>query len=179
MIKGVLNVVRRGIRLSRVALAALTVAAIWPSVARSQGSAGVSEFGQPKEAISAADFAKLRWLEGAWQATAPGQRTFYERCHFTSDSTIDLSYYSDAALTHETANGRVYLTVGRVYHTFGPNRWGATHVGTDGVFFIPQVNARNTFAWEFKSHDVWTATMRLSVTGHEQVIVYQMQRLGP
>lgn len=178
MTGGAPAVVRRCRSLSWVAIG-LMIAAVPPSIARAQGSTGSSEFGQPKEAVSVADFAKLRWLEGAWEATSPGQRTFYERCHFTSDSTIDLDYYSDPTLAHETGNGRVYLTVGRVYHTFGPNRWGATHVGSDGAFFIPQVNARNTFAWNFQSRDAWTATMRMAVTGHEQVIVYQMKRVGP
>jgi len=174
---GVRLVVTHRIGLLSVAFAGLMLAAVQPSTARAQGL-GRSEFGQPRAPVAVADFAKLRWLEGSWEATAPGERTFYERCHFTSDSSIDVTYYSDPALSHETGSGRVYLTVGRVYHTFGPNRWGATHVGPDGVFFIPQVNAQNTFEWVFKSPDAWTSTMRLAVAGHQRVTVYQMQRIS-
>lgn len=136
-----------------------------------------SRHGQPKTPFSAADLAKVRWLEGTWEATAPGETTIYQRYHFVDDSTVQITYYRDPALAQETGNGRLYLTVGRVYHTFGPSRWAATHVDSDGLYFVPQTTARNSFAWEYKSPDSWTSTMRAGVGGHEHVTVYQMRRI--
>lgn len=139
--------------------------------------AQTSQRGQPTTAFAPADLAKLRWLEGSWEGTAPGEPAIYERYHFANDSTIEITYYGDPDFARQTGSGRVYLSVGRLYHTFGPGRWGATHVDNDGVFFIPQVNARNTFAWSRESADTWSATLRSGVSGHDRVTVYQMKRV--
>ena len=139
--------------------------------------AQASQRGQPTTAFAPADIAKLRWLEGSWEGTAPGEPAIHERYHFANDSTIEITYYGDSDFTRQTGTGRVYLSVGRLYHTFGPGRWGATHVDKDGVFFIPQVNARNTFAWSRESPDTWSATLRSGVSGHDRVTVYQMKRV--
>jgi hypothetical protein len=159
------------------ALAAIAaLAAGRPAVARAQSPP--STFGQPRTPFNVNDFAKLRWLEGTWEGTSPGEHTFYERAHFVNDSTVALTYYDDPQLSHQTGEGRVYLTVGRVYHTFGPNRWGATHLDGSNVHFIPQVVAHNSFDWVVHSPDSWTATIRDAVAGREHVIVYEMKRIG-
>lgn len=154
--------------LTRAALLAVAVAA--PVLAQSQR-------GQPTTPFAATDFAKLKWLEGTWRGSAPGQEPFFERYRFINDSTIEISYFRDSTLARETGSGRVYLTVGRIYHTSGPGRWGATRVDASGIYFIPQVNARNTFAWAYQSPDAWTATLRSSASGRETVTVYDMKRL--
>jgi len=141
-------------------------------------NAQTSQRGQPKTPFSLNDLSKLRWLEGTWKATAPNEQTYYERLKFANDSTIEISYYSDSTFARETGTGRVYLSVGRIYHTFGPGRWGATSVDSAGVYLIPQENAHNTFAWSRQSADAWTATTRSGYSGHERVTVYQMQRVG-
>jgi len=140
-------------------------------------AAAQSQRGQPTTAFGTKDFGKLRWVEGAWKATAPNERTYYQRYRFLNDSTIEITTYGDSTLSRETGGGRVYLSVGRVYHTFGPGRWGATSIDTTGIYFVPQVNAQNTFAWSRQGPDTWTATMRSGYSGHERVTVYQMQRV--
>ena len=160
-------------RALRFALLAAALALI-PAAAQAQRS----QRGQPKTPFSAADFGKLRWLEGAWVGTAAGADTVYARYHFSSDSTVDITYYRNRAMSQPSGNGRIYLTVGRVYQTFGPGRWGATHVGSDGVYFIPQVNAHNTFSWTYESPDSWTATTRTGLSGRDRVTVYHMARIS-
>ena len=159
---------------------ALLVAAIAVTSAIFAGNAGAqsSQRGQPKTPFAAGDLSKLRWMEGTWKATAPSEPTHYERYKFANDSTIEITYYSDSTLSRETGTGRVYLSVGRIYHTFGPARWGATTVDSSGVYFIPQVNANNTFAWSHSSNDAWTATQKSGYSGRERVMVYQLQRVG-
>lgn len=137
-----------------------------------------SQRGQPKSAFSTADFAKLKWLVGTWEGSAPGEPSYYERYRFANDSTIEISYFADSTLARTTGNGRVYLTVGRIYHTFGPGRWAATHIDDSGVYFVPQANAQNTFAWASLSPDSWTATSRTGLGGHDRITVYQMRRTG-
>jgi len=136
-----------------------------------------SQRGQPKTPFSTRDFAKVHWLEGRWVGTAPGESPLYEQFRFVDDSTAEITYYRDPQFTQEAGSGKLYLSVGRVYHTFGPNRWGATHVDADGLFFVPQTNARIDYAWTFVSPDQWTATMRTGVGGHPRVTVYHMERV--
>ena len=153
--------------------------ALWtldPHRAEAQSDSPIQR-GQPKTPFATADFAKLRWLEGTWRGTSPGQSTTYERYRFVNDSTIEITYFADSTLGREAGSGRVYLTVGRIYHTFGPGRWGATRVDESGVYFIPQTNARNTFAWTHTSHDAWTSTLRTGASGREIVTVYEMRRV--
>jgi hypothetical protein len=140
--------------------------------------ASSSQRGQPKTPYGVADFAKLHWLEGKWAGTATDESPMYARYHVASDSTIEISDYRDSAFTQLSGTGRVYLTVGRIYHTFGSGRWGATNVDSSGVYFIPQVNAHNTFAWSYESPDAWTLTQRTGLSGHERVTVYHMRRVG-
>lgn len=145
-----------------------------PRAARAQSG---SQRGQPKTPFAVSDLAKLRWIDGTWEATAPGETTLFERYRFANDSTIEITYFGDSTLSRATGTGRVYLTMGRIYHTFGPGRWGATHVDSSGIYFIPQVSAHNSFAWSYQSPDAWTSTMRTGLSGHTDVIVYQMRRL--
>jgi hypothetical protein len=160
-------------RAAMSAVFAAGVAILSAGTARAQ-----SQRGQPRTPFATSDFGKLRWLEGTWRGTAAGHEPFYERYHFVNDSTAQITYFSDSTLSRPTGEGRVYLTVGRIYHTFGPGRWGATHVDSSGVFFIPQVNAHNTFAWRQDTPDTWTATLRTGLSGHSRVTVYTMTRVG-
>jgi hypothetical protein len=153
--------------------AAMSAAAIPASSVLAQAS----QRGQPKTPFGPTDFGKLRWMEGAWKATSPGEKTYFERYHFSNDSTIDITYYGDSTFSKETGNGKVYLSVGRVYHTFGPGRWGATTVDSAGIYFVPQVNAQNTFAWNYQSPNTWTQTMRSGSSGRERVMVYTLERV--
>jgi len=138
----------------------------------------VSERGQPKTPFSTSDFGRLRWLEGSWAGTANGESPIYDRYHISRDSTIDVTYYRDSTFSQEAGTGRIYLAAGRVYQSFGPGRWGATQVDSAGAYFVPQVNAHNTFAWSVVSPDEWTATMRTGMSGHERITVYRMLRVG-
>ena len=142
-------------------------------------SAQVSTRGQPKTPFAVADFAKLRWLEGAWAGTSDSSRAFFERLHFADDTTIDITYYTDAAFSHEVGTGRIYLSVGRVFHTMGPDRWGATYIDQNGVHFVPQVNTQSSLSWSKQSNDEWTVTMRSGFVGRDRLTIYRMRRVRP
>jgi len=161
----------------KLSIRSMVVAAVVSAIPLASAFSQASQRGQPRTAYTLPDFAKLRWLEGTWEGTAPGEAPTYQKYVMSNDSTIDITYYSDPALTHETGTGKLYLSVARVAYTFGPSRWGATHVDADGVFLVPQVNARNSFSWSVQSPDSWTSTQRSGVSGRDRVLVYQMKRL--
>lgn len=136
-----------------------------------------SRHGQPKTPFGTADFVKLRWLDGDWAGTAPDQTPLYARYKFANDSTIDITYYRDPSFSQQTESARLYLSVGRVFHTFGPYRWGASHVGADGLYFVPQASNRSFLEWKYLSPDEWTATQRSGVGGHETLTTYRFKRV--
>lgn len=150
-------------------------AALAPRAAAAQ----VSTRGQPKSPFSVADFAKFRWLAGSWAGTAPDSRDIFARYRVVDDSTMDIAYYTDSTFASETGTGRLYLSVGRIFHTMGPQRWGATHVDEKGAYFVPQTNAHNTYAWAFQSKNEWTATLRTGFVGQDRVTIYHMRRTRP
>ena len=166
-------------RVASKALLATALATSALAAPLTRGRAQASPRGQPTTPFAAADLAKLRWLEGTWRGSAPGEADIYERYRFLNDSTVEITYFSDSTLMHPTNHGRVYLSVGHIYHTMGPGRWGATHVDADGAYFVPQVNAQNTFAWTHQSPDAWTITLRSGFAGRDRVSVYQMRRTRP
>jgi hypothetical protein len=131
----------------------------------------------PKARFSLADLKKLRWIEGRWSGAAQGQKPFYEQYRFVNDSTLEISYFADSTFGQASGRGRVYLSVGRVFHVSGPSLWGASHIDESGAFFVPERNATNSVSWTFQSPDIWIATLRSSATGQEQVTVYQMHRI--
>jgi hypothetical protein len=144
---------------------------------RDVGAQGSSR-GQPRTAFAVTDLAKLRWLEGSWAGTAPDARDVYEHIHFVNDTTAEIAYFADSAFEHETGRGRLYLSVGRIYHTMGPNRWGATNVDARGVYFVPQDNNQSSVMWSRQSNDEWTATLRAGFIGRDRETIYHMRRVN-
>ena len=137
----------------------------------------LAQRGLPRTRFSSSDLKKLQWIEGRWRGEAPGQAPFFEQYRFVNDSTLEITYFADSAFANSSGRGRVYLSVGRIYHVSGPGQWGASHIDDSGVYFVPERNASNSVSWTFKSPDLWTATLRSSATGQEQVTTYQMHRI--
>jgi hypothetical protein len=162
---------------SRFAKFAFTAALVL--MASRAAGAQDNQRGQPKTPVSPADFAKLKWMVGSWKGTSAGETTLFERIRFTNDSTIDMTFFADSLTGRQTGVAKVNLSVGRVYYTLGPGRWGATRVDANSAYFVPQVNAHNTYNWVYQSNDVWTSTMRTGMGGKDRTTVYQMQRIAP
>jgi hypothetical protein len=155
-------------------MAAALAAVALPAAAHAQNPrAGASRI-----AYGTADLAKVKWLQGSWAGTAEGEATIYQRFKFVDDSTVEINYYRDSEFGQLSGSGRLYLSVGRIYHTFGSNRWVATRIGDQGLYLVPQSTARANFAWNYVSPDAWTFTMRTGVGGREHVTVYNMKRVG-
>jgi hypothetical protein len=161
-----------GVRLGRLG----RVAAVLGLLAASRLDAQQPPRRQPRNAFARSDFAKLKWLEGTWHGSATGEPAFGQRCRMVNDSTIEITYF-DSTMSRATSTGRIYLTAGQVFHSFGSGRWTASHIDEKGAFFVPQANAQNTFAWAVQTPDSWSSTSRTGLGGHERVTVYQMRRV--
>jgi hypothetical protein len=153
------------------------LAVVAMGLAFSAPAAAQSQRALPRARFGTTDLPKLRWLEGRWRGSGPGEAPFYEGYHFANDSTLEITYYADSSFGRATGTGRVYLSVGRIYHTTGAGQWGATKVDETGAYFIPERNANNTFNWNYESADAWTSIVRSSATGQERVRVYSMRRI--
>src|SRR5437868_6762298 len=135
---------------------AMTVLAV---PVRAQQAAGQWPFRDISQVprFSTADLARLRWLEGAWAGTSPGEKPIFETYKFLNDSTIEVTYYADAELTRATGGGKIYLNAGRIYRTSGPGRWAATALDEREAKFRPDGNsALGDLVWTFAPPG-WTA----------------------
>ena len=131
----------------------------------------------PERQYTAADLQKLRWLEGQWRGEGGGASPFYERYHFASDDLLETASFPDSAMTKPTGQGVVKLENGLLIHRGDDgSTWVATKLDERTIHFAPKEKARNTFAWERESADVWRA--RLNV-GQSNERVYRMERIKP
>jgi hypothetical protein len=161
----------------RSSIVALVHSAIIPIALLATSHVALAQPGLPASRFGAGDLKKLHWIEGRWRGASQGQSPIYEQYRFVNDSMLEITYFADSAFTNSSGGGRVYLTVGRVYHATGPSLWGASRIDESGVFFVPQRNANNSVSWMVRGPDMWIATLRSSATGQEQVTIYEMRRV--
>jgi hypothetical protein len=161
----------------RSSIVALVYGAIVSIAVLTPSHTAIAQRGVQASRFSPGDLKKLQWIVGRWRGAAQGQTPFYEQYRFANDSTLEITYFSDSSFAKASGKGRVYLTVGRVYHATGPSLWGASRIDESGVFFTPEKNANNSVSWMIKGPDTWIATLRSSATGQEQVTIYEMRRI--
>jgi hypothetical protein len=111
----------------------------------------------------------------------PNGRPFFERYRFENDSTIRSYTYPDAEATAPTDSGEIVLRAGRVTTGSGGARWIADELTATRASFVPLTGARNSFVWERKTADSWTATLRTPASADRPAseVVYPMTRLAP
>ena len=130
--------------------------------------------------FTAAEFARLRWLQGTWRGRLPDGGAFYERYRFVDDSTLAMQAFADSTLTGTTDSARIALRDGTVADEGGAARWVATRLDSTGAAFTPVQGATNAFTWTPQGADRWTAT--LTWTDHQgqaHRAAYPMERIGP
>lgn len=106
------------------------------------------------QAITPADLAKLRWIEGTWRGTGVTQGPFFERYHFENDTTLVMEELADETLK-VAGTTRYELKDGK----FGTDRAVATALDDKGITFSPLIKNRNSFRWQTESKDVWKAIL--------------------
>ena len=138
--------------LSTVVLGSL-VGCARPATPANEIQSAVSPSPTP-QAITPADLAKLRWIEGTWRGTGVTQGPFFERYRFENDTTLVMEELADETLK-VTGTTRYELKDGK----FGTDRAVATALDDKGITFSPQIKNRNTFRWQTESKYVWKAIL--------------------
>lgn len=141
------------------------------SAGASRGAAGSPLAGT----YTAADFARLRWLEGSWRGALPDGGFFHERYHFVDDSTIVMHGFADSTFTIATDSSRITLRDGTIASEGGA-RSVATALDSTSVSFSPERPGSNHFTWTRQSEDRWTASLRSSGQA-PRMTVYRLERV--
>jgi hypothetical protein len=144
--------------------------------AAAQGSQGTAA---PTPAtLTAAELAKLRWIEGAWRGTGDVEKPFYERYRFENDSTLAVEGFPDETLSKADDVTRFELKDGRFGNGGEGSRWAASEVTDDSITFVPVKGARNSFRWQKEPDGTWTAILEWPAAGDKPARrrVYKMER---
>jgi hypothetical protein len=130
-------------------------------------------------AFTAADFARLRWLEGRWRGFMPDGKTFYESYTIDNDSTIVKQSYADTTFTNPTDRSVIQLRGTTVSDEGGNSRYVATRIDSMGVDFAPERGANNHFSFAREDATKWNATLRWTdAQGQARSVVYALHRFG-
>ena len=130
----------------------------------------------PKK-FSAADVAKLRWLEGTWRGSGVDQAPFYERYRFENETTLAVDSFPDEKLEKVDDTSRFELKDGQ----FSNPSYAASSIDDTSVDFVPIAKAKNSFRWERVSDNSWKAILKWPAEGSKPARerVYNMERFPP
>ena len=135
--------------------------------------------------FSAADLAKLRWIEGSWRGTGDVETPFYERYHFENDSTLVVDSFADEKFSKISETSRFELKDGQFGNTGEGARWAAIAIDDNSISFEPITKAKNSFRWERVSAgpqpNEWKAVLWWPAANNKPAgqRVYRMERWQP
>lgn len=111
----------------------------------------------PSNKLTAADIAKLKWLQGTWKSVDDG-KPFYERYRFEG-TTMIVEAFDDDRLSKATDTTRFELKNGEFGHTEGDDRSAASEITDDYVQFVPATGKSNSFRFERQADGTWHARL--------------------
>jgi hypothetical protein len=134
----------------------------------------------PSNAITPADIAKLKWIEGTWRGE-DGDKPFYERYRFEGDTIMIVETFADETLSRIDDTSRFELRDGQFGHSEGNRRSAASSITADAVQFVPAAGAGNSFRFERQPGGKWRAVLDWPATadkpaGHK---IYEMNPWPP
>lgn len=123
----------------------------------------------PAVRYTQADIRKLRWINGAWESTQPGQPV-RQNFQFTPDNSLEITEIGDS----ETPNTTMLTWYDGCYY-LGENRdWVITWIGEKDVRFEPTHAGKHPFTWTRFGEDQWYHVSH-TPSGDRPVL---MQRIG-
>jgi len=129
-------------------------------------------------AVTAADLAKLRWLEGSWKGTGDGVDPFYERYRFENETTLMIESFANDKMDKATETSRYELIDGHFGQSGDGARYVATAIDENSISFAPVAKAKNSFKWEKESANAWKATLTWPGKDNAPMQrVYKMERI--
>ena len=116
----------------------------------------------PSNKFTAADIAKLKWIEGTWRGM-DGDKPFYERYKIEKEALVVEGLNADGSVKGEP--DRFELKNGEVGNGEGNNRSAASEITADYIQFVPAVPGKmNRFRFERQSNGTWRAVLEWPAT---------------
>jgi hypothetical protein len=111
----------------------------------------------PSKKFTAADVAKLKWIEGTWRCMN-GEKPFYERYKIEETAMVVESLKADGSVDGEP--GRFELKDGEFGKDEGDQRSVASEITDDHIQFVPAVPGKmNNFRFERQPNNTWRAVL--------------------
>jgi hypothetical protein len=111
----------------------------------------------PSKKFSAADVAKLKWIEGTWRGM-DGDKPFYERYKIEETAMVVESLKGDGSVDGEP--DRFELKDGEFGKDEGDRRSVASEITADYIQFVSAVPGKlNSFRFERQSNGTWRAVL--------------------
>ncbi len=133
----------------------------------------------PSKKFTAADVAKLKWLEGAWRGM-DGDKPFYERYKIEGTTLVVETLKADGSVDGDP--DRFELKNGEFGKGEGDRRSVASEITDDHIQFVPAVaGKRNNFRFERQSNGTWRAILEWPAQGDKpaQQKIYIMEPWKP
>ena len=116
----------------------------------------------PSNKFTAADIAKLRWIEGTWRGM-DGDKPFYERYKIENTALVVEGLNADGTLKGEP--DRFELKNGEFGQGEGDKRSAASEITADYIQFVPAVKGKmNRFRFERQPNGTWRAVLEWPAT---------------
>ena len=117
----------------------------------------------PSNKFTAADVAKLKWIEGTWRGM-DGDKPFYERYKIEETAMVVESLKADGSVDGES--DRFELKDGEFGKGEGDRRSVASEITADHIQFVPAVpGKRNSFRFERQANNTWRAVLQWPAEG--------------
>ena len=111
----------------------------------------------PSNKFTAADVAKLKWIEGTWRGM-DGDKPFYERYKIEETAMVVESLKADGSRDGEPE--RFELKNGEFGKDEGDKRSAASEITADYIQFVPAVPGKmNHFRFERQPNGTWRAVL--------------------
>lgn len=88
----------------------------------------------PAQNVTAADIAKLKWLEGSYRGTG-ADKPFFNRYRFTG-TTLNVQSFDDEAMTKQSMAAVYELNDGMFANPSGDQRFAASEITDDLIVFV-------------------------------------------
>lgn len=147
-----------------LALAIITVSFIVAACSNAQVANTQGPFAQatPSNKFTAADVAKLKWIEGTWRGM-DGDKPFYERYKVEPTALVVEGLKADGSVQGEP--DRFELKNGEFGQGEGDKRSAASEITADYVQFVPAVAGKmNRFRFERQANGTWRAVLEWPAT---------------
>ena len=111
----------------------------------------------PSKRFTAADVAKLKWIEGTWRCLN-GDKPFYERYKIEETAMVVETLKADGSV--DGAPERFELKDGEFGKDEGDKRSVASEITADYIQFVPAVGGKtNSFRFERQPNNTWRAVL--------------------